>query len=283
MATLDNTLDAHDREIQALIDEFERQLSQIVSQAQARTVADVTRRLSFVDGVVAQTPANRRVLRTLGDTFLEHMNELGYPDLVDGFVSQFGNQFGYFRQVLQTTLEEADAEKLFEVAFTDQDHKFFTMQVQDAATAIEQTVTNVAAVMRDKTLLSIGGLRASSLADMVSTELNRSIGQAKSVAATSISTFYRTVADVGYKHVEEDPNWEIRYKYVGPPSSDPIIRPFCRHLMAEVQAGTDWTREQIERMDNGQLPNPFLTGGGWNCRHQWVISRVIELTRTKGK
>jgi hypothetical protein len=35
--------------------------------------------------------------------------------------------------------------------------------------------------------------------------------------------------------------------------------------------GKGYTREEIDRMDNGQLPNVFRTGGGWNRRHQWII------------
>jgi hypothetical protein len=31
------------------------------------------------------------------------------------------------------------------------------------------------------------------------------------------------------------------------------------------------TREQIQKMDNHQLPNPMITRGGWNCRHVWLL------------
>ena len=66
------------------------------------------------------------------------------------------------------------------------------------------------------------------------------------------------------------------FAYMGP--TDSKVRPFClKHL------GKVYTRAELEAMDNGQLPNPFLTGGGYNCRHQPVaISRFSELRDLHG-
>lgn len=66
------------------------------------------------------------------------------------------------------------------------------------------------------------------------------------------------------------------YAYMGP--ADSKVRPFCaKHL------GKVYTRAELEALDNGQLPNPFLTGGGYNCRHQAVaISRFSELVDLHG-
>jgi len=60
------------------------------------------------------------------------------------------------------------------------------------------------------------------------------------------------------------------YGYVGP--VDSIIRPFCLEHIGKV-----YTKAEIDALDNGQIPNPFLTGGGYNCRHLWApISRFSE-------
>jgi hypothetical protein len=66
------------------------------------------------------------------------------------------------------------------------------------------------------------------------------------------------------------------YAYVGP--VDSLIRPFClRHI------GKVYTRAEIEALDNEQLPNPFLTGGGYNCRHLWApISRFSASADLRG-
>jgi hypothetical protein len=53
------------------------------------------------------------------------------------------------------------------------------------------------------------------------------------------------------------------FLYVGP--VDGVVRPFCLE-----QLGMVHSREGIDELDNGQLPNVFLTGGGYNCRHSWM-------------
>lgn len=59
------------------------------------------------------------------------------------------------------------------------------------------------------------------------------------------------------------------YAYIGP--VDAIVRPFCREHLGKV-----YTQEEIEAMDNGQLPNPFVTGGGYNCRHLWAPLSALD-------
>jgi hypothetical protein len=52
------------------------------------------------------------------------------------------------------------------------------------------------------------------------------------------------------------------FLYSGP--IDTRIRRWCLRRVARV-----YRRPTIDRMDNGQLPNTFVTRGGWNCRHLW--------------
>jgi hypothetical protein len=67
----------------------------------------------------------------------------------------------------------------------------------------------------------------------------------------------------------DDP--ETRYAYLGP--VDTKVRPFCRQHVGKV-----YTRAEIDALDNGQLNNVFLTGGGYNCRHVWnEVSKYSEL------
>lgn len=42
-------------------------------------------------------------------------------------------------------------------------------------------------------------------------------------------------------------------------------RPFC-----EERNGQVFHIEEINRMDNGQIPDVFIAGGGYNCRHEWL-------------
>jgi hypothetical protein len=66
------------------------------------------------------------------------------------------------------------------------------------------------------------------------------------------------------------------YLYTGP--VDSRIRRFCLGL-----AGRVLSRSAIDKLDNGQTPNTFLTRGGYNCRHQWRdVTGIPELARLAG-
>lgn len=59
------------------------------------------------------------------------------------------------------------------------------------------------------------------------------------------------------------------YVYIGP--QDDRTRSHCK--TAEEKA---WSRAQIDKLSNQQLPNVFLTCGGYNCRHHWqAISAAL--------
>lgn len=82
--------------------------------------------------------------------------------------------------------------------------------------------------------------------------------------AQAQTLFDTQVSIVGRQIVAAEPTEpEQAYLYVGP--VDGVVRPWCREQLGLVK-----TRDAIEALDNGQLPNPFLTGGGYNCRHSYV-------------
>ena len=51
--------------------------------------------------------------------------------------------------------------------------------------------------------------------------------------------------------------------YFGP--NDICVRTFCKHTL-----GWAFQAKDIERMNNGMLPDPLLTRGGLGCRHGWM-------------
>lgn len=65
------------------------------------------------------------------------------------------------------------------------------------------------------------------------------------------------------------------FLYTGP--IDGRTRDWCLSRVGKV-----YTRTEIEQMDNGQLPNPFLSGGGYNCRHTFIPVVSDELTALVG-
>jgi hypothetical protein len=91
---------------------------------------------------------------------------------------------------------------------------------------------------------------------------------------SQIRTLYDTSVSIYGRQVEalqagDDP--ETPFLYAGP--DDDVTRPFCKQHVGKV-----YTRAQIDAMDNGQLDNVFLTGGGYNCRHVFMeVSKYSEL------
>jgi hypothetical protein len=97
--------------------------------------------------------------------------------------------------------------------------------------------------------------------------LDASEPQIRTLYDTSVSIYGRAVEAV---QADDDP--ETPFAYMGP--VDHVTRPFCLQ-----HAGKVYTRAQIDALDNGQLADVFLTGGGYQCRHTWhQVSRFSELT-----
>lgn len=96
--------------------------------------------------------------------------------------------------------------------------------------------------------------------------LDRSEAQIATLYDTSISVFGRQVEAL---QAGSDP--ETKFAFVGP--VDDRMRPWCRAHVGKIYA-----RAQIDALDNGQLNDVFLTGGGYNCRHTWMeVSKFSEL------
>ncbi len=89
-------------------------------------------------------------------------------------------------------------------------------------------------------------------------QIDKSRAQAQTLFDTQVSIVGRQI--VADAPTESD---QQAYMYVGP--VDGVVRSWCLDRI-----GTVYTQDRIEAMDNGQLPNPFLTGGGYNCRHSWM-------------
>jgi hypothetical protein len=276
---LKQIVEDHDKHITSLVESFDEELSKILTKAQANVQARLMDKLDFTGGKLDQSSANRKLLRTIDDMMLEELDNLGLGELTDAFVGQFGGQFRFFKDVLNETLGEAQTAKLGLDKLTSDDRSFLSVAQMDAADNIQGVLDQMAETMRRKALAGIGGLTAGGLASLISEEVSKTPALAKTEAATATSSFYRTLADLSFRKIEEDESWEIRYRYVGPPAKDPLIRPFCEHLMDRSAKGSSWTRAQIDAMDNEQLDNVFVTGGGYNCRHQWIVDSM----RPKGQ
>lgn len=106
--------------------------------------------------------------------------------------------------------------------------------------------------------------------------LDLSVRRARTIYDTSVSMYSR---QVGLLHTSGKPD-ELFY-YAGP--LDSVTRPFCR-----VRIGKVFSRADVDAMDNGQIPDPLVSGGGYNCRHAFkrvsmLDEELRELHRTGGR
>lgn len=123
---------------------------------------------------------------------------------------------------------------------------------------------DVARSMQRVALDGVLGLRpVDRLIGDVRTLLDVTERQARTLYDTAIAIFSRQV-----EQLQSTGDPEELFVYIGP--DDEKTRPFCEKWIGKVR-----TREFWERLDNGQLPNPFLTGGGYQCRH--MAKRVSPL------
>jgi hypothetical protein len=88
-----------------------------------------------------------------------------------------------------------------------------------------------------------------------------SLGQAATEARTQTAVYARAISNA----YADESGVPIGFAYGGP--DDGLTRPFC-------QACVGWwfSPELVRGLDNAQngLPHPLESGGGYNCRHQWL-------------
>ena len=256
----------HDRYIDSLIANFERELNGIVAGAMARTQVRLQDTLSVTDGTIDRTAGNSRALRSLDGIILQELDRGGFQAVLDELVAQFPGQLPYFQQVLDT-LSASMKTPLPPVKFGPRDLQVFGAQAAVARDGIEAAMESIAMRVKNRVMLSIGG---SSFPDLVTTlaeSVTRGLPEVVGLAETATSTYYRVIADRGYQVIEAESPGTLKYRFYGP--FDSLTRPFCRRLLA---SGKAYTRVEIDHMWNGQIPNVFISGGGWRCRHQWVLA-----------
>lgn len=260
-----------DRRTDSILSSFDSHFSSVLARAQTRTSVQLRNTLAVeADGTVRPTAANVRVLRRLPDMFRRSLSSEGYDRLINSFIGSFNGGLPTMEAILATIAEGYDVAA---PEFTAQDQAFFQELKSGVALNFEASVDLVSQGARMATTFSVAGSPFEDLAVQLAGRLHLALGQAQNIAATGISTFYRTVAAQGYKQIDDDlePHGkQLEYSYYGP--LDKLNRPFCRRLEALARSGKTWNREEINKMNNEQLPDCFTTAGGYRCRHQWIVA-----------
>lgn len=260
------SLNAYD---ESLLEHLVNQLRSIMTTAHNRTIAKL--QPMFPGGAIDRAAVNYRLVRKIGDLVTAAANHAGLDAAVTAFAETFDGALTYMDQIYQTIAAGTSLPP--KLTFTGDDARIAKALKANAVTNIEDVLTARAAVLGQKVMFSVGGLRFGDLVEMFSENLNTSLGQAQTIAATSQSTFYRTINANQMERI--DPDGELKYKYSGP--DDRLTRPFC---IEQLHRKNPLTRDQIDALDNGQLPDCMATAGGFNCRHQWAID-VADLQRQR--
>jgi len=227
----------------------------------ARVLRDLERELRVLanDAIHGSTTALSRAVRAakLRRQIRLALNEAGYPQLaetaahvgLDRLVAQMEALRGAAKLAQFTTSDLTRILALKELARLD-----LVGQGEAIAHAVWRTFT--------WGLFSQRPLR--DLLDDLSNALDIELHEARTFYDTTVNIFARQVEAL--KSSDEDV-----FAYMGP--ADIKTRPFCHARVGKV-----YTKPEIEAMDNGQLPNVFLTGGGYNCRHVFQsVSKISEL------
>lgn len=266
MADLQDIQRQHDRYIDSLIANFQRELNSITAGAMARTQARLQETLSVTDGRIDRTAGNSREFRKLDSVILQELDRGGFQKVLDELVAQFPGQLPYFQEVLDT-LSASMVTPLPPVKFGPRDIQVLGAQAAVARDGIEAVMESVASRVKNRVMLSVGGSSFSDLVATLAESAQRGLPEVVGLAETATSTYYRVIADRGYQIIDDETPGTLRYRPYGP--FDSLTRPFCRRLLS---SGKTYTRVEIDHMYNGQIPNVFISFGGWRCRHSWIIS-----------
>ena len=253
--------------VDSILATFDLQLAALLAKAQIRTSLKMRRLLTVEDdGTIRPTVANIKALRQLPKLFRDSLSAEGYDGLVTGFLASFNGGLPRMEKILGKI---AKAYALVPPTFTAADKAFFDALKQNTALNLEAAIDLVSQSARQSTMFSVGGTSYEEMAVQLAGKLHIALGQAESVAVTGISTFYRTIAAQGFQQIEESGK-PLAYTYYGP--LDVLNRPLCRELEEAARSGKTWTKVEIDRMNNGQIPDVFTTCGGYRCRHQWIVA-----------
>lgn len=260
MATTSEQLELQTAREAALVEKlnarFARELGEVLKLANAKVRA-LLKELRTKDGRLVATQAN--LGRTLGlrRDIQRALTEAGFDAVVEAVTDEPLDQLA--RLVLRGN---GIAQAAFELTKTDTAAiaAFKTIRFDELLRIAGDLAVQLARVALDGTI----GLRpVDELVADVADTFDISDKRARTLYDTAISIYSRQVDQLNATGKPD----ELFY-YAGP--LDTKTRPFCLERVGKV-----FTREELETADNGQLPNPLLTGGGYNCRH--VAKRVSKL------
>lgn len=260
----------HQEWTDTLIAQFERSLKPMVDAATEKTLAKLKAELAITEGSIDATAANDKTLASADALFMDALNAEGYQKLLGDYTGNFSDQLPYLQEMLNVMGEQLGRD-LPAVDFSATDLKVLGRIEATTISKLDRLFAGAASAAMDRAMFSVAGLPFEQLVSTVADQMGKTLAAARTWADTGVSTWYRTASSLQFDEIQKDTpgNAPLRFRYSGP--LDVKTREFCDALLIE---GKSYTREEIDGMDNGQLPNVFVTCGGYNCRHLFILSRV---------
>lgn len=244
------TTAAMDRDITARVTTFQSALADVWGSLRRRIV-ELTNTLEAQGGRIQSTAINLGVARRVAADMQRWLAEAGADDLLRGAIDDMGDLSRY-RGVGQSVVGRTETNTAWSSANLDAFRQVKMAELAEipaaAVRAVEQVLLKgiVSAQDRAELINELAGL------------LDTSLPRATTVYDTALSEYTR-LAVVGNARGTDDE----AFLFDGP--IDAKMRPFCAERVGKV-----FSRAEIDGMDNGQLDNTLLTGGGYNCRHTWI-------------
>jgi len=251
-----------------LIAKFERELKPMVDAATQKAAAELEAALAITDGVIDATAANDKILAGADAVFMDALNAEGYPALLAEYTGHFSDQLPYLQEMLNE-IGKSLGRDVSAIAFSASDLKVLDRIEATTVDKLSRIFAGAATVAMDRVLFSVAGLPFEQLVATVAQQMDKTMASARTWADTAVSTWYRTASSLQFAEIQNamPGGAALKYRYSGP--EDLKTREFCEALL---MAGKSYTRDEIDAMSNGQLPNVFVTCGGYNCRHLFILT-----------
>lgn len=272
--SLQEIVNRHNKYQDAMLEAFDQHLSDIIDKAEIATLGALVKKLAIQNGEITSSPGNLRVMRALDSMFMDALEDAGYSRLLNAFAGEFAGQLPYLQETLDYLSDQMKT-PLPKLEWSATDLKVLDGFRQSSIEGIRGAIEAAAVVARNRVMLSIGGLEFKELVGTLKEAFGVSLARAKTLAETSQTMFYRTATDRAFEQIEKElPKQIQRYRYYGP--NDARTRIFCEQQLTRT-AKRGMTRDEIDQLNNGQIPNVMISCGGFACRHSWLLdTREIE-------
>ena len=236
-------------------EDFVDELAGVLRALEVRIVS-LIRQMEREGGRVVATAASLGIAQKAKAQLEQALIQAGYQEKVTAAYARLPQLV-----TLSSVAEKVQAFSAFDVQVLD---AFRILKTTELMELFDTATTKASGILLRGVM---GAQSESELIAELAEILDETNAHATTLYETGLSEFTRT-----HELLHTDGTPDEAFLYSGP--IDARIRPFCLERVGKV-----FTREAIDAMDNGQLPNTLLTAGGYRCRH--IFRAVSEYSDLK--